>query len=84
MTLAIFDITPIPPYNEDFRQAGLPPPVEEFRDKIAAADALLSLSPPNTTIRWPACSRTPLTGASRPPDQPFDGDRGAIAWALVF
>ena len=43
MTLETFDLTPIPPYNEDVRALGFPAPVQEFRDRIAAADALLHL-----------------------------------------
>src|SRR5579883_3046115 len=41
MTLETFDITPIPLYNEDVRAQGFPAPVQEFRDRIAAAGALL-------------------------------------------
>ena len=72
MTLAIFDITPIPPYNEDVRQAGFPPPVQEFRDKIAAADALLIVTP-EYNYSMPGVLKNAIDWASRPPDQPFDG-----------
>ena len=72
MTLAIFDITPIPPYNEDVRQAGFPPPVQEFRDKIAAAGALLIVTP-EYNYSMPGVLKNAIDWASRPPDQPFDG-----------
>ena len=71
MTLAIFDITPIPLYNEDVRQAGFPPPVEEFRDKIAAADALLIVTP-EYNYSMPGVLKNAIDWASRPPDQPQD------------
>lgn len=45
MTLEIFDLSPIPMYNEDVRQQGYPEAVAEFRSKIRQADALLIASP---------------------------------------
>ncbi|MFO7323282.1 MAG: NAD(P)H-dependent oxidoreductase [Chloroflexota bacterium] len=45
MTLEIFDLSPIPLYNEDVRQQGYPPAVAEFRRKIREADALLIACP---------------------------------------
>ena len=80
MTLAIFDITPIPLYNEDVRQAGFPPPVQEFRDKIAAADALLIVTP-EYNYSMPGVLKNAIDWASRPPDQPFDGKPVAIMGA---
>ncbi len=37
MTVAVADISQIPPYNEDVRAQGFPPPVETLRQQIAAA-----------------------------------------------
>src|SRR4030081_2491073 len=45
MTIGVADISQIPPYNEDVRQQGFPPPVETLRRQIAAADALLFACP---------------------------------------
>jgi chromate reductase, NAD(P)H dehydrogenase (quinone) len=45
MTMEIFDIAPIPLYNEDIRAQGYPKPVQHFCDRILAADALLIATP---------------------------------------
>ena len=45
MHLETFDIAPIPVYNEDLREQGYPPPVQEMRDRMGAADALLFVTP---------------------------------------
>lgn len=41
MTIDIFDLAPIPLFNEDVLNAGAPEPVRYFKERIAAADALL-------------------------------------------
>jgi chromate reductase len=72
MTLETFDIAPIPLYNEDVRQQGFPPPVEELRRRIKQADGLLIVTPEyNYSI--PGVLKNTIDWASRPPDQPFDG-----------
>ena len=72
MRMEIFDIAPIPPYNEDVRQQGFPPPVEALRAKIKAADGLLIVTPEyNYSI--PGVLKNAIDWASRPPEQPFDG-----------
>ena len=45
MSVTVADISQIPPYNEDVRAQGFPPPVEVLRRQIAAADALLFACP---------------------------------------
>lgn len=45
MTLEKFDLSAIPPYNEDIRALGYPKTVQEFRSHIAAANALLIATP---------------------------------------
>ena len=45
MTLAQFDLAPIPLYNEDVREKGFPPSVEDLRARIKAADAVLIVTP---------------------------------------
>jgi len=72
MTIDIFDITPIPLYNEDVRAQGFPPPVEDLRARIKAADGLLIVTPEyNYSI--PGVLKNAIDWASRPPEQPFDG-----------
>ncbi len=80
MTIEIFDLAPIPLYNEDVREQGLPPAVQEFRDKIAAADALV-IATPEYNYSVPGVLKNAIDWASRPPDQPFDGKPIAILGA---
>ena len=65
MTLETFDLTPIPPYNEDVRALGFPAPVQEFRDRIAAADALLIVTP-EYNYSMPGVLKNAIDWASRP------------------
>jgi chromate reductase len=72
MAIERFDIAPIPLYNEDVRERGFPPPVEDFRARIKRADGLLIVTPEyNYSI--PGVLKNAIDWASRPPDQPFDG-----------
>jgi chromate reductase len=80
MTVETFDLAPIPVYNEDVKQQGFPPPVQKFRDKIRAADALLIVTPEyNYSI--PGVLKNAIDWASRPPEQPFEGKPIAIMGA---
>ena len=45
VTLSVFDLTPIPLYNEDVRAIGLPASVQQLREQIKAADALVIATP---------------------------------------
>ena len=45
MSVEVADISTIPPYDEDVRAQGFPPPVQKLREQIAAADALLFACP---------------------------------------
>ena len=72
MTIETAEIGSIPLYNEDVRAQGFPPPVETLRHQIAAADALLFVTPEyNYSI--PGVLKNAIDWASRPPDQPFAG-----------
>lgn len=72
MTIETFDIAPIPVYNDDVRAQGFPPPVEDLRARIKAADGLLIVTPEyNYSI--PGVLKNAIDWASRPPEQPFDG-----------
>jgi chromate reductase len=65
MSIESFDLAPIPLYNEDVKQQGFPPAVQDFRDKIRAADALLIVTPEyNHSI--PGVLKNALDWASRP------------------
>jgi chromate reductase, NAD(P)H dehydrogenase (quinone) len=77
MTIETFDLAPIQPYNEDVKQQGFPPPEQEFREKIRAADAVLIVTPEyNRGV--PGVLKNAIDWASRPPDQPFNGKPAAI------
>src|SRR6201988_5555842 len=77
MTIETADIAAFPLYNEDVRAQGSPPPVETLRRQIAAADALLFVTPEyNYSI--PGVLKNAIDWASRPPDQPFAGKPVAI------
>jgi NADPH-dependent FMN reductase len=76
MTIEIFDLAPIQPYNEDVKQRGFPPPEQELREKIRAADALLIVTPEynrsmpgvlKNAIDWRRARPTNPSTASRPP-----------------
>lgn len=72
MQIDSFDIAPIPLYNADVEQQGFPPPVEDLRGKIKAADGMLIVTPEyNYSI--PGVLKNAIDWASRPPEQPFDG-----------
>ena len=80
MVIETFDLAPIPLYNEDVKQQGFPPPVQEFRERIRAADALLIVTPEyNYSI--PGVLKNAIDWASRPPDQPFEDKPIAIMGA---
>ena len=80
MTLETFDLSSIPLYNDDVRLLGYPEPVKEFRDRIAAADALL-IATPEYNYSIPGVLKNAIDWASRPPDPPLDGKPVAIMGA---
>jgi chromate reductase len=80
MTLEIFDLSPIPLYNDDVRILGYPKPVQEFRDRIAASDALL-IATPEYNYSISGVLKNAIDWASRPPDPPLDGKPVAIMGA---
>jgi chromate reductase len=80
MSIEIFDLAPIPLYNEDVHEKGFPPAVQQFRDKIAQADALL-IATPEYNYSIPGVLKNAIDWASRPPDQPFNGKPVAIMGA---
>jgi chromate reductase, NAD(P)H dehydrogenase (quinone) len=80
MAIEIFDLAPIPLYNEDVKAAGFPPVVQLLRDKIKAADALL-FATPEYNYSMSGVLKNAIDWASRPPDQPFSEKPVAIMGA---
>jgi chromate reductase, NAD(P)H dehydrogenase (quinone) len=80
MTLETFDLAPIPMFNGDVEAAGMPVPVRKFRERIAAADALLLVSPEYNNS-MPAVLKNAIDWASRPPENAFEGKPAAIMGA---
>ena len=80
MAVEICDISAIPIYNDDVREAGYPEPVAAFREALRAADAVLLASPEyNRSIS--GVVKNAIDWASRAPDQPFAGKPVAIMGA---
>jgi len=65
MSLEAFDLSPIPLYNGDVEAAGIPEPVQRFKDRIAASDALLIVTP-EYLYSVPGVLKNALDWASRP------------------
>jgi chromate reductase len=82
MTIETGDISAFPLYNEDVRVQGFPPPVETLRRQIAAADALLFVTP-EYNYSMSGVLKNAIDWASRPPDQPFAGKPVAIMGAAA-
>jgi len=80
MTIDIFDIAPIPLYNEDVKVQGFPPVVTDLRARIKAADGLL-LATPEYNYSTSGVLKNAIDWASRPPEQPFDGKPIALMGA---
>lgn len=80
MTITPHDIRDIPLYDEDVRAKGLPAPVQELREAILAADALLIVTP-EYNFSIPGVLKNAIDWASRPPAQPFAGKPLAIMGA---
>ena len=80
MEITLFDLAPIPLYNEDLRAQGYPPAVTDLRAHIAEADGVL-IATPEYNYSIPAVLKNAIDWASRPPDQPFNGKPVAIMGA---
>lgn len=80
VTLSLFDIAAIPLYNEDVREQGFPLAVQQFREQIAAADALI-FATPEYNYSIPGVLKNAIDWASRPPEQPFENKPIALIGA---
>jgi chromate reductase len=80
MALATADISAFPLYNDDVRLAGYPAPVQKFREQLAAADAVLFVTPEyNYSVS--GVLKNAIDWASRPPDPPLNAKPTAIMGA---
>jgi chromate reductase, NAD(P)H dehydrogenase (quinone) len=80
MTIERAEIGDLPLYNDDVRAAGFPAPAERLRAQIAAADAILFVTPEyNYSIS--GVLKNAIDWASRPPSQPFEAKPVAIMGA---
>src|SRR5690348_3026018 len=77
VTIEVADISAIPPYDDDVKATGYPPPVQTLRDAAKAADALL-FATPEYNYSVPGVLKNALDWASRPPDPPFSGKAAAV------
>jgi len=83
MALDQYDrLAEIPPYNEDVRQQGFPPVIEDLRRRIKAADGLLFVTP-EYNYSMSGVLKNAIDWASRPPDQPFAGKPVAMMGASM-
>lgn len=83
MTMEIFDLAALPLYNGDVEEAGIPAAVQEFKDKIKQADAMLIVTPEyNYSVS--GVLKNALDWASRPPgDTPLPRKPAAIMGASM-
>lgn len=80
VTFSLADLAAVPLYNEDLRVQGLPPSVQQLREQIKAADAIV-IATPEYNYSFPGVLKNAIDWASRPPEQPFDGKPIALIGA---
>jgi chromate reductase len=81
LTFEEADIGSLPLYDDDLRvRQGYPPAVAQLRAHIAAAPAVLIVSP-EYNFSIPGVLKNAIDWASRAPDQPFKGKAVAIMGA---
>jgi chromate reductase len=80
VTIEIADLSQLPLYNDDVRQAGYPAPVAALRAALASADAVL-FATPEYNYSVPGVLKNAIDWASRPPDPPLAGRPAAVMGA---
>jgi chromate reductase len=70
MEIETFDLSGIPLYNGDVEKQGMPPAVAAFRERLAAADALL-IATPEYNFSVSGVLKNAIDWASRSPDSPL-------------
>jgi chromate reductase len=79
--IEIFDLLDIPLYNEDVEQAGIPEPVQRFRERLTWADAIVIASPEyNNSMS--GVLKNAIDWASRPPNK-LAGKTACIMGATI-
>lgn len=82
VTIEQIGIGDLPLYNDDIRVEGYPPSVRAYREKIAAADAVLFATPEfNYSVSAPL--KNAIDWGSRVPDPPYNGKPIGIISASV-
>ena len=81
-TFEIASIAELPFYNFDVESRGFPAPVNAFRAKVAAADALI-FAVPEYNYSLPGVLKNALEWLSRPPGPPANAKPCAILGATV-
>ena len=79
--LEIVEFDDVPLFNQDIeRMHGFPEPVQQMRDRLAAADAILFATP---EYNWsiPGVLKNAIDWASRGPNSPLDGKPAALMGA---
>jgi chromate reductase len=80
MSLEILEIKEIPLYNADVEQLGVPEPVQRFKERLSAADAVLIVTP-EYNCSMPGVLKNAIDWVSRPPDPPLVGKPAALMGA---
>ena len=81
MSLETVDLAPIPLYDADLEAAGPPQPVTDFKGRLAAADALLIVTP-EYNYSVPGVLKNAIDWASRTPEtSPLNRKPAAIMGA---
>lgn len=80
VTMSVLDIAAVPLYNDDVYQQGFPQPVQQLREQIRSADALV-IATPEYNYSVPGVLKNAIDWISRPPSQPFDGKPIALIGA---
>jgi chromate reductase len=82
VTFEIASLAEIPFFNSDIEQLGFPKPVEQLRQKVAAADALV-FAVPEYNFSVSGVLKNALEWLSRPPNSPANAKPCAILGASV-
>jgi chromate reductase len=78
----VASLSDLPFYNADVEQRGFPAAVEDFRRRVAAADALI-FAVPEYNFSVPGVLKNALEWLSRPPNPPTNGKPCAVFGASV-
>jgi chromate reductase, NAD(P)H dehydrogenase (quinone) len=82
MMITLGDISAIPIYNDDVREAGFPPSVLTLVEQVATADAVL-IATPEYNYSLPGVLKNAIDWVSKAPDQPFRHKPVAIMGASM-